>query len=168
MKKLIDEKGRLGGKLSVIDLVILLLVLAIVIGAYVQFFVLEQTDVRADVEPIRYTLGIQNVRDWAAHNIRPGDTVFAASGAAVGTVQYVFSEPLEQVVVSALTGEVWQASLPERYTVYVEVSATATVADGRFLVSRTVPMGAGNSPTQFTTRYASFSAFVKEIGLYGE
>ena len=160
--KLIDEKGRIRGKVSVIDLAILLLVIIIAIGAFLKFMVLDQTAVTVQEAPVRYTLEIANVRHWAMHNIREGDTVFASGGVAIGTIVSVEAEPFRSVPV----GRSWWGVVPERYLVLVEVSATATVTDGRFLVSRTVPMGEGNSTAPFTTRYAEFSAMVREIGLY--
>ena len=163
MKKHIDEKGRLFGKLSVIDLAILVIVIVIALGAYVKFMVLEQTAVTIEAATVHYTLEIVSIRDWTIHNIREGDAVFV-TGVYVGTVTGTRYEELEVPV--AGEGEVWLAYLPGRYVLYVEIEATATVSDGRFLVSRTVPMAVGNSHTGFTTRYAEFSAVVKEIGLY--
>ncbi|MCL2588747.1 MAG: DUF4330 domain-containing protein, partial [Oscillospiraceae bacterium] len=108
--KLIDNKGRLGGKLSVIDLVIILLIIAIAIGVYLQFFVFEQTAVTVDVHPVRYTLQTDNVRDWAMRNIREGDAVFAAGGVYVGTVYSIESIPFEVSVSS--DGLIWLGEVP--------------------------------------------------------
>jgi len=85
MGKLIDGRGRLGGKVSVIDLGIVLLVVMMLIGAYVKFMVLPQTDVTVESVSVRYTLEITNVREWTRNNIREGDAVFSA-GVHVGTV----------------------------------------------------------------------------------
>jgi len=164
MGRFIDEKGRIGGKLSVIDLAILLIVIMIAVGAVIKFTVTPQTSVMVEVVPVRYTLQLANVRDWATHNIREGDTVFSM-GSNVGTVVSVTSEPYRFLVQG--NGVAWWGEVPDRYWVFVEIEATATVTDGRFLVSRTVPMGVGNSQNPFTTRYAQFHAVVREIGQYG-
>jgi len=166
MKKRIDEKGRLFGKISVIDFGILLLVIMIAVGAYVKFMVLEQTTVTVEAVPVRYTLEITNVRDWALHNIRVGDVLYV-TGTEVGTVVEVEARP-HRAVVSTNAGTVWWGDVPERYVVEVEVEGTATVSDGRVLVSRTVPLGTGTSTTVFTTRYAEFIATVGEIVQYGD
>ena len=163
MRKLIDEKGRLGGKLSVIDLVIILLILVVVIGAYMNLFVLTPTTITIEAAPVRYTLQISHVREWAMHNIRAGDALFSA-GTYVGTIQSVRAEPFETLVQSE--SHAWWGEVPARYTVFVEVLATATVTDGRFMVSRAVSMGIGNSAAPLTTRYADFSATLTEIELY--
>jgi len=162
--KLIDEKGRLFGKMSVIDFGILLLVIMIAIGAFVKFMVLDQTAIVVEAAPVQYTLEVRGVRDWALRNIREGDAVFAG-GVYVGTITNVSYTDME-VYVSG-DGEVWLAYLPDRYVVFLEIAATATVNDRGYFVSRTVPMAVGNSLTEFTTRYAEFVAIVAEINLYG-
>jgi len=163
MGKLIDTKGRIGGKLSVIDLAILLIVIVIAVGAVIKFTITPQTSVMVEVVPVRYTLQLANVRDWATHNIREGDRVFSM-GSYVGTVVNVSSEPYHFMVQG--NGVAWWGEVPDRYTVFIEIAATATETDGRFLVSRTVPMGVGNSQNPFVSRYAEFHAVVREIGRY--
>jgi len=84
----------------------------------------------------------------------------------VGTIQSVVAQP-HRTLVNGDDGP-WWGVVPERYTVFVEVSATATVVDDRFLISRTVPMSAGNSGVSFSTRYAAFHGLLTEIVLYDE
>ena len=163
MRKLIDEKGRLGGKLSVIDLAIILLVILVAIGAYLNFFVLRQTAVTVEAQSVRYTIEVGGVRHWGIRNIRVGDTLFSA-GTEVGTIQSIEVQPHMTLVFGA--DGPWWGEVPERYTLLIEVSATATITDGRFLVPRTVPMNAGNSGVGFSTRYASFHGTLTEIVLY--
>jgi len=164
-RQVIDQKGRLFGKLSVIDLAVILCVLIVAIGGYIKFMVLPQTAVTVEGAPVRYTIELVNVRDWAMHNIREGDAMFV-SGVYVGTVVGVSYEPHDVIVQG--NGIAWRGIVPERYVAFVEIEATATVSEGRFMVSRTVPMAVGNSAGEFTTRYAEVRAFVKEINLYGE
>ena len=166
MRKFIDERGRLFSKVSVIDLGVLLLILLVIAGAFVQFRVIEPSGTVIEAAPIRYTLEITGVRDWTLNNIREGDTVFSGD-TAVGTVVGVSAIP-HQVLVSGGDGGLWWGEVPERYVVLVEVSATATVRDGRYLVSRTIPMGVGNSPAIFSTRFAEFTATVREIVPYDQ
>ena len=163
MRGLIDEKGRLGGKLSVIDLAIVLIVVLIAIGAFLKFMVLEQTAVTVEAASVRYTIELQNVRDWTVNNIREGDTLFV-TGTAVGTVVRTWTAPHETLIEG--DGVSWWGEVPERFVLFIEVEATATVTDGRVMVSRTVPMGVGNSGVHFTTRYAQFNATVKELTVY--
>jgi len=163
MRRVIDTKGRLFGKLSVIDLAVILLVLIVAVGAYIRFMVVEPATITVHEAPVRYTLEIANVRDWTINSLRVGDRLFA-SGTPVGTITHIEILPLEVNVVGDTS--VWRGVVPDRYVLLVEVSGTATVRDGRYFVSRTVPMDLGNSTSGFSTRYWGFSAMVKEISLY--
>ena len=163
MKRLIDEKGRLFGKLSVIDLAVLLLVLVIAAGTLLRGSAMEQAEITVDTVPVRYTLEITGVRDWAANNFRAGDELFTLQ-TNVGTVVRVEAHP--HVAVSSEGSEPWWSEVPNRYVLFLEVEATATVIDGRVLVSRTIPLSVGNSPNTFMSRYAEAQATVREIVLY--
>jgi len=160
MKRMIDEKGRLFGKISVIDLSILFLIVMVAIGAVIKFTVTPQTAVTIQAAPVQYTLEIRGVRHWAMHNIRVGDALFDG-GVYVGTVTDISHGPHDAFVQG--DGEIWLAYVPERFNVWIDIEATATVHDGRIMVSRTVPTAVGNSPTKFTSRYAEFHATVREI-----
>jgi len=162
MRNRIDEKGRLFGKINVVDLGIILLVIVVALGAFVKFVVLDQTSVATEVVPVRYTVQVVGVRDWTVNNLREGDTLFVG-GTDVGTILSVSPEPQE--VVAWGDGKVWQGIVPNRYVVYVEVEATATVSEGRYLISRTVPMSVSNSGMGFYTKFATFGGTITEIVL---
>ena len=159
-KRLIDEKGKLFGKVNIIDLGIVILVLLVAVGAYVKFVVLEQTAVATEVFPVHYTLEVVGVRDWTVGNIQVGDTLFS-NNVAIGTIVSVEAEPHEIVITGE--GKVWWGEVPERYVVFVGVEGTAILSEGRYLISRTVPMAVGNSGSFFATKFAEFNATVREI-----
>ena len=158
--KLIDNQGRIGGKLSVIDLGIILILIAVAIGAIWKFNVSPVTGTHIETPPVRYTIEVVGVRDWAMHNIRVGDTIFH-QGSDIGTVVNVESQAHRLLVQGAT--EAWWGYVPDRYVVLVEVEATASRIDGRVLINRTTPLGVGNSEQPFTTRYAEFHGTIKEI-----
>lgn len=170
MRKLIDEKGRLGGKLSVVDLAILLLVLVIIAGAGFTFATrgpVEDIDdeIAGRDIPVRYTLQIAGVRHWTVNNLRVGDTLFIGA-IDVGTIVSLETKPYQ--VLLADDGEAWWAELPERYVVIAQVESTATVIDGRVLIAESVRMSVSNTTMNFTSRYADFHASIKEFDFYDE
>jgi len=64
-------------------------------------------------------------------------------------------------------GKIWSNFVPDRYMLYVEIEATAIISNGRYLVSRTVPIAVSNSPTWLSTKYAGFGGMVQEIVPHG-
>ena len=159
MRNWIDEKGRLFGKINVIDLGVVLLVLVIILGAFLFVFS-DETGITAEEFSVRYTLRVSDVRDWTVNNIRVGDTVFS-SGTEAGTIISMTTHPHETILSG--NGKIWRTLVPDRYVIYVEIEATATISDGRYLISRTVPMAVSNSTTWLTTKFAGFGGTVKEI-----
>ncbi|MCL2563948.1 MAG: DUF4330 domain-containing protein [Oscillospiraceae bacterium] len=165
MRKLIDEKGRIGGKFSVIDLGVLALILVILLGGAFTFLRSEQETSGSETPtgrniPVRYMMEIAGVRDWTVRNIELGDTLFLGEF-EVGTIIGVETEPHRQLVTG--DGAVWWGEVPNRYLVTLEIESTATVLEGRILIARSVPMSVGNSTGAFHTRYTAFHATVREF-----
>ena len=163
MKQMIDEKGRLFGKLSVIDAAVILIVIAVAFGAFLKFVVLEQTAVSAEVHPVSITLEVSGVRAWGMNNIRAGDTIFTG-GTEVGEITEVEVRPFR--VYTQGEGQVWWGEVPDRYVLILSVAAEATISEeGRVMVSRVLPMNIGNSGVGFVSRYADFVAAIREISI---
>ena len=161
MKKLIDEKGRLFGKVSVVDLGVILLLVFIIAGAYLQLVVLEPTGMGAQEIPIRYTLEVSGVRDWTIDNLRVGDALFAREE-PMGTIVSMEYGPHNTLTISG-DGEIWWSEVPDRYVLHLEIEASAIVVDGRYLVFRTTPLAVSNGSPSFHTKFAQFSGRVLEI-----
>lgn len=160
MNKLMDKNGKLFGKISIIDLLIVGLVLLVVLGIAMRQARTEQDTQLVQDTPISYTIEIVNVRHWARYNIRPGDHLFS-SNTQVGTVVAVTYEPY--IATSVTPYGVFQAEVPNRYITRIHVEARATVDDGRVLVSHSIPMGSGNTGVWFSSRYTNFSGRILEL-----
>ena len=161
MKPWIDENGRLFGKVNIIDLGIVAIVLFMVVGVFFQFRVLVPAATVAEDVPIRYTLEITGVRDWTIGNLREGDTLFL-NNEDVGRIVSIRYAP-QQVLVVTGEGELWWGEVPERYVIFLEVEATAIVVDGRYMISRVIPLHVGNSGNIFASKFAQFGATVREM-----
>ena len=58
MKKLIDEKGRLFGKVSLVDIFVVLFACLMVFAVYLRFFSNETTSIRTDSDTFTSTLTV--------------------------------------------------------------------------------------------------------------
>jgi len=164
MGKLIDGKGKLFGKISVVDLGILLLVIAVLAGAYLRFVVGIGVG-QAETHTIQYTVEVRGIRHWSVDNVRANDAIFI-DGTAVGTVVKTWSEPYVATIVSE--GRIWEAVVPDRYILHVVVESPAVVRDGRFFAGGTEAIAVSNNLTGFTTKFADFSGAVSEIVIIHE
>lgn len=160
MKKIIDNNGKVFGKISIIDLCVLALAVLVLLGIGLrQSRIGQDASIIRDV-PITYTVEVANVRHWTRDNIRAGDQVFTAN-TQVGVISGVTYRPYVGTV--ATEQGVLQGVVEGRYIVSVEIEARGTIDNGRVLVSHSVPMGSGNAHIQITTRYASFTGNLVEI-----
>lgn len=73
MKKLVDEKGRLFGKVSLIDIFVILFALVLAVAVYLRFFTNETTSLRGENDTFTYTLRVNGVRSWTVDGFREGD-----------------------------------------------------------------------------------------------
>lgn len=161
--KLLDDNGKLFGKINMIDFGIVLMVIVIAFAAYLKFGVLDQTGVSTELEPVRYTIELKNVRSEYLENIQIGDTIYDTGGTEIGTITNVSSTDYEKAL-EMLDGTIIIAAVPDRYTTLVEVEAETVIKDGRYLVYKTYELGTGVSRI-FNTKYIQLSGSVKEIWL---
>ena len=141
----IDEKGRVNGKISIIDLsVVIVLILAILGGAL--FFGMSlikggSTEKTEDDTPkIRYVkkgdklneflveTTLSNVRDITLNALSVGDEVFSVdTRKLIGVIEKIEPKPLQEIVVG-VDGKMAFADVPEKYDIdlYIRVWGVAT------------------------------------------
>ena len=74
--KLMDKNGRLFGKISVIDVVVVLVVIVMAAALYVKNTSLSHTSIRVTNTPITYQVTAYNVRQYVADAIQEGDLLY--------------------------------------------------------------------------------------------
>ncbi len=132
---ILDKKGKLFGKVSIIDLFVLLVLVIGVIGVFSTKSMLDQEKVLSqsgnmfiqssrEADKLEIAFEVKEVRGFTRDAIIVGDDVFVASNDRfLGVVSRVESVPSKRTVVTTL-GKVYTAEVPERYdvTIYVETS----------------------------------------------
>ena len=90
--KLMDKNGRLFGKISVIDVVVVLVVLVMAAALYVKNTSLSHTSTRVTNTPITYQVTAYNVRQYVADAIQEGDLLYDqdySTGGTLGAIQSI-------------------------------------------------------------------------------
>lgn len=151
---LIDNKGKLFGKLSVIDILIILIILAGLAGAYYKFG--RSGAVFTKTEDVKITFFAEDVTDFTANNVKVGDIVKdKVSGSIIGKVTNVeigpdiFYSPNDQ-------GKMIKSSKEGYNSIKIDVTGKASITANAvtfgtadMLVNRTTEVYFGN-----TTIYA--------------
>ena len=76
MKKIIDEKGRLFGNISIVDILVIIIAVVLVAAVYVKFHSNERTSTLKDLETVTYVYSIEGVREGVPASIKVGDGLY--------------------------------------------------------------------------------------------
>jgi hypothetical protein len=73
---LLDEKGRLFGRISIIDIGVLLLIIALIGGVYYKFFFVDKNQNAAKFDTLEYKILVEEVRQATVDAIEIGANIY--------------------------------------------------------------------------------------------
>lgn len=160
---LIDDKGRLWGKVSIVDLLIVVVILALagrVAHERISDF-LEPT-VTGEQLQIEVEFLVSGVRQATIDVLEPGTSLYhTQTNAYLGVLKDVHVEPAE-VLIQVPDGGVIEGTSSTRFDVYLTVRGPGRVTERVILLGGTEIRVGTRVPLQ--SRLASVSATVMAIG----
>ncbi len=72
---LLDKKGKLFGKISIVDVLVILIIIAIGAGLYYKFGKSGTVTPFTPTQTVQMTLSLESVNDYVANNVKVGDVV---------------------------------------------------------------------------------------------
>jgi len=143
----LDEKGRLFGRISIIDIFIIVAVI-VLIGGYV--FNRTSQDIQRVINPdtpIYLTVRVNGVRDFSLRAVEEGDIIFRQhERVPLGTVVSVEYEPAYSLAIRT-DGTALMAPMEGRYTMYITISCIGSVTSTGYFVNGTLQMSVGGGLT---------------------
>lgn len=161
--KIIDNNGRLFGKISIIDVAVVLLVavLAVALNHKAQ---LPQTSTNTENTPITFQLWVRNQRPEILDAIHVNDGLYdpdRSTGGSLGQIREIqVSDGTQQGEMS--DGTVAQLPCEGRVDLLITVDGSGLVENGSFILNRVYELGVNASRTM-NTKYATFTATVVDI-----
>ena len=162
--KLIDENGRLFGKISVIDVVVIAVVAALAGALYLKTNTLTHTSVAVENPTIRYQVLAQAVPDFVEGQIQVGDLFFdedRGSSGCLGRVVAVEVLPGEKLTEFS-DGTAAVAPVEDSINLLVTVEGEGLIENGKYLLNRVYDLGV-NSSRNFCTQYVRMTGTVMKI-----
>jgi len=162
--KLIDQNGRLFGKISVVDLLVILVVIVMAI-AVASRDKQPVTSTGVPMQDITYQLKVTGLRSFVADNIQVGDTVFDADQANgsnnLGTILSIETSPGTRL---SEVGDGTLAILPVEDSVdlLITIRGQGVITDGRYMLNRIYDLRV-NTYRYFGTPYVQFPGTVSAI-----
>jgi hypothetical protein len=142
--KFINEKGQLFGKLSVIDLLVTLAVVALVAGLVYKRASGEVQQIVNASTPFYMTLKAEHAREYSVNAVGEGDVFFRQNDTQrLGTVVRVDTEPAEDIMVKT-DGTALLAKSEDRYSLYITLACTGNISDAGYYVNGSTHLAEGN------------------------
>lgn len=161
--KILDKNGRLFGKISIIDV---LVILAVAVLAAALAFKNTQTHTGATSAnvPITYQVRINGDRSYVTDAVRVGDNLYDqenSSGGPLGTITAIEVFPGKKVA-TFNDGTMGEAPVEDGVTLLLTVRGEGIISDNRYLLNRVYNLGV-NTTRNYYTPYAQFVATVTAI-----
>ena len=160
-ENVMDNNGKLFGKISIFDIIILLLIIVVSAGTFYKFRS-EQTNVEGGQKTLVYTVRIPNVRWFTLQYYEVGQRCFdTRSGEEIGRIVAVRSEPFWDVY-QDMRGNALLVEVPDKINIEIDVKTTGLETDRGYYASGTYELKAG-SDIFLTTKYVDVSAVIDRI-----
>ena len=161
--KIIDRNGRLFGKISVIDVLVIAVVLVM---AAALFFKSNQTHTGTSVtsETITYQMVANGVRTYVADAVQVGDLMYDQDRSSGGTLGKIVDI---QVLPGTKLGEMNDGTagmvpVEDGVDLLLTIEGSGIVSEGRYLLNRVYDLGV-NSARNYYTPYAQFTGTITAI-----
>lgn len=162
MSKIIDENGRLFGKISIIDIIVIILAIILVCAVFARTSQNKAANVNETMDKITYTFKVENIRQETAESVIAGDKLYDEdSGVCLGTIKKTNINSAHKLAQTA-DGTYVNGEVSGRSDLEMTVEAECRVADGRYYSERTAEISV-NMEKDVQTKYAKFTGRVMEI-----
>lgn len=158
---MINREGKLFGKISVIDIAVVLIVVLLAVGIYVKFSGNSKVQVSSG-ETISCTVLVKNVRMYTINALEKGGPVYdKTTKEYIGDIVDVTYEPgLSQV--NMADGTYANIVPEERYNAYVTLEFTGKVSDNGYYTATNKHLGTGTNLVM-TSKYSACEGMVDSI-----
>ena len=162
--KILDRDGRLFGKISIIDVIVILVVAVLALAIYVKTQ-MPQTGTSVTTTKVVYQMKLNNQPEYMLSAIQIGDELFdkeRSTGGSLGTIVDIeVSSGTEQGELD--DGTVAYVPAEGYYDILLTIEGDALIgSDGSVALNRIYDLGV-NSHRNFNTKYASFVGQIVDI-----
>ena len=156
-----DKNGKIKGKVSIIDILVILLIVAVIVGIAARYGSSVTTAVKSDKQ-FEYVLRIENVRKYTVNALeKKGKITDKKSEKDLGEITDVRVENATQQSITA-SGELKKPEIPERYTCYVTIRATGKESDDNYILEDSTELSVGRN-IDLSTKYVKTSGNITSV-----
>ena len=163
--KIIDKNGRLFGKISVIDVMVILVVAVIGVALYLKTNTMTHTSTATANDIINYQIYIRGVGDNVKDALRLEDQIFdedRGNSGCLGVIKNIEVLPGTEMI-SFDDGTVSIVSSEGTDDLLLTIQGEGLISGKSYSLNRIYDLGV-NSARNFCTHYARFTGTVYSIG----
>ncbi len=163
--KILDRNGRLFGKISIIDLLVVAMVVLLGLGLYVKT---SDNTVTAfsDNKPIVYQVTFHNLRNYVADAIHEGDLLYdddkPDTGGSLGKITKVERLPASILMEFDDGTVVEETPADDSCNVVITVEGSGSIDGKTYKLNRVYPLGI-NSNRNLCTKYVMCTGVISAI-----
>lgn len=160
--KLIDENGKLFGKINIVDLIVIISVLVLVGGA--GFRMMKGSSITettfTDTQNVQFIVKVERVRDYGM--LREGDILYDKdSGKSLGTIINVEKEQAQDRI-ALDDGSIVLGDTQDRYNFYLTIESEGEINERGTFANPTFQLLRGSKKAMHT-KYSEFTGTIFEI-----
>lgn len=156
-----DKNGKLFGKVSIIDLLVVLAVIVGIAGFSVRFYS-NAADNVIEKTKFEYVVEIRDVRSFTVDALdKKGIVTEKKSGGIIGEIVNVESEPYTAQMAMS-NGRLVSAKVPEKFVVKVTVHGEGNETENGYYIGENVELSVGSTVTM-ASKYANSSGKITSI-----
>lgn len=162
---LMDKKGKLFGKISIVDILIVLAVIVCIAGVYARF-VAQPERVQIETKTFTYKVLVREIREMSVEGLEQSvGTTFLLNekgrSDVLGTLIDVESRHYSEPIVKN-DGTIVMAEMPSKYEVVLTMELDGIVNDSGYYTTDYKSIGVG-ADLLMTNKYISTSGKITEI-----
>lgn len=159
---LVDKRGKLFGRVSLIDIGLIVIILLCLAGAWVRFAGLIGDTATTGVD-IEYTIQIKSIREPSVEALLKKGKVYAKSASEeyMGEIVDAVAEPNDDYS-QLVDGTLVKTSAPERYDVTLTIRTTGRQSESALYTDSNKRIEAG-SLEYITTKWVSAEGEIKSV-----
>lgn len=156
-----DKNGKIGGKVSIIDIAVIVLILAAVLGIGVRFMSSATTAAKSDVA-LKYVVKVSAVRGFTVDALKKGELLTdKKSEKELGKITDV-QEDAAKIQSTTADGKIKWAELPDKYNCMVTVEAQGRESDNVYILDDTTEIAVGRE-VELITKYVKTTGEIVKV-----
>lgn len=156
-----DKNGKIGGKVSIVDILVILLIIVVIAGIGARYGSSVTKAVQSDKQ-FEYVLRIENVRIYTVNALKKmGKVTDKKSEKDLGEIVDV---QVEDATVQSTTasGEIKTPTVPDRYTCTVTIHARGKESEDNYILEDSTELSVGRN-IELYSKYVKTSGDIKSV-----